>query len=55
MLYLVGGIPSKEALVSKRRIASHIRFNLNQEYSKMCGFVKARMLTEIVISNSLIL
>ena len=46
---------STKYLSARRRLALHLRFNMNLEYSKMCRFVQARMSLEIVISNSLVL
>ena len=55
MVYYVDGVPGMETLAVHRRLASHIRFNLKQEYSKICGFVWDRMSLAIVRSNSLLL
>ena len=51
----MGVITSMEDLAAQRGISSHISFKMKQEYSKLCGFVRARMSPEIVISNSLLL
>ena len=44
-----------EFLAAQKRLAALLSYNLKQEYSEMCGFVKARMSLAIVRSNSLIL
>ena len=51
----MGGITGTEKLAAQRGVTSHISFKMKQEYSKFCGFVRARMSPEIVISNSLLL
>ena len=55
MVYSVDGIPRAEALDAQKRLAALLNYKLKQEYSEMCGFVRARMLLAIVRSNSLIL
>ena len=55
MLYSANGIPGAEALASQMRLAARLRYKLKQEYSEMCGFVRARMSQEIVRSNRLLL
>ena len=55
MVYSADGIPGAEALAAQKRLAALLSYNLKQEYSKMCGFVRARMSLEIVRSNSLLL
>ena len=39
----------------QKRLAALLRYKLKREYSKMCGFVLARMSLAIVRSNSLLL
>ena len=39
----------------QRILAVLLRFKLNQEYSELCGFVRLRVLLEIVWSKSLLL
>ena len=55
MVYSVDGIPRAEASAAQKILAILFRYKLKQEYSKMCGFVKARMSLAIVRSNSLLL
>ena len=47
--------PGVEALATQKILAALLSYNLNQEYSEICGFVRARMSLAIVISNSLLL
>ena len=49
-----GGKWSKE-MAAQKRLAALLNYKLKQEYSEMCGFVKARMSLVIVVSNSLLL
>ena len=55
MVYFVDRIPRPEAAVAQRCVASLLSNNLKTEYSEMCGFVRARMLLSIVLSNTLLL
>ena len=55
MIYSAEKITGTEKLEEQRRIALHLRFKLKWEYSKMFGFLRARMPLAIVISNSLLL
>ena len=55
MVYSGDGIPGAESLAAQKRLAALLSYNLKREYSEMCGFVRARMLLEIVRSNSLLL
>ena len=55
MVYSENRIPGSEALSEQKSLATLIRFMMNQEYSELCGFRTARMLLEIVRSNSLLL
>ena len=55
MLYSADGITGAEALTAQERLAALISYKLNQEFSEMCGFVRAMMSLAIVRSNSLIL
>ena len=55
MVYSADGIPRAEALAAQKILDALIWYNLKREYSKMCGFAKARMSLEIVRSNSLLL
>ena len=48
-------MPGAEALAAKKRLALLLSYNLKQEYSEMCVFVRARMSLEIVRSNILLL
>ena len=55
MVYSADGIPGVEVLVAQKRVAALLRYKLKQEYSEMCGFVRASMSLAIVRSNILIL
>ena len=55
MVYSVEGIPGAEALDAQKRLAALLNYKLKQEYSEMCGFVRARISLAIVRSNSLLL
>ena len=55
MVYSADGIPGAEALDAQKRLAALLSYKLKQEYSEMCGFVKARVSLAIVRSNSLLL
>ena len=55
MFYFADGILGAKALDAKKRLAALLRYKLKRENSEMCGFVRARMLLAIVISNSLLL
>ena len=55
MVYSADGIPGAEELAAQKRLAVLLSYKLKQEYSEMCGFVRARMSLAIVRSNSLIL
>ena len=55
MVYSADGIPGAEALAAQKRLAALLSYKLKQEYSEMCGFVRARMSLAIVRSNSLLL
>ena len=48
-------ILGSEAPSATRQMASHLRFNLKQEYLEMFGFLRVRMALEIVWSNTLVL
>ena len=54
MVFSADGIPGAEALATQKRLASLLSYKLNQEYSEICGFVRARMSLAIVRSNSLL-
>ena len=55
MVYSEDRIPGAEALATQKRLAMLLSYKLKREYSKMCGFMRARMSLAIVISNSLLL
>ena len=55
MVYYVDRIPGAEALAEQKILAALLSYQLKQEYSEMCGFVKARISLAIVRSNSLLL
>ena len=55
MIYSADEITGADALAAQKRLAALLSYNLKQEYSEMCGFVRERMLLAIVRSNSLLL
>ena len=55
MVYSTDIVTRTEALAAKMRLAVLLSINMKWEYSKMCGFVWARMSLEIDMSNSLLL
>ena len=55
MVYYADRIPGEEALAAQKRLAALLSYKLKREYSKICGFVQARMSLAIVRSNSLLL
>ena len=55
MVYSADGIPGAEALAAQKRLAALLSYKLKQEYSEMCGFVRARMSLAMVRSDSLLL
>ena len=55
MVYSADGIPRAEALAAQKRLGTLFSYKLKQEYSEMCGFVKASMSLAIARSNSLLL
>ena len=55
MVYSADGILGAEALAAQKRLSTLLSYKLKQEYSEMCGFVRARISLDIVRSNSLIL
>ena len=55
MVYSADRIPGAEALATKKRLAVLLSYKLKQEYSEMCGFVRAKMSLAIVRSKSLLL
>ena len=44
-----------EAVAAQRRLASLLSNKLKQEYSEMCGFVRARVSLAVLRSNTLLL
>ena len=42
MVYSADVITQKEDLAAQRRLSTLINLKLNQEYSKLCGFVRVR-------------
>ena len=44
MVYSADGIPGAEAMDTQKILAILVSYKLKQEYSEMCGSVKARML-----------
>ena len=54
MVYSVYIMPGAEALASQKILAALLRYKLNNEYPKMCSFVRAIMSLAIVRSNSLL-
>ena len=55
MVYSADGITGAEAMAAQKSLATLLSYNLKQEYSEICGFVKARISLAIVRSNSLLL
>ena len=55
MVYSVDGMNGAENLAPQNILAALLSYNLKQEYSEMCGFVRAMMSLAIVRSNSLLL
>ena len=55
MVYSADGINGTEAVSVKQHLALLLRNKVNQEYSEMCGFVRARMSLAVMISNTLLL
>ena len=55
MVYSADRIPRAEALAPQKILAALLSYNLKREYSKLCGFVRARISLAIVRSNSLLL
>ena len=55
MVYSANGITGAEALAAYKRLSTLLSYKLKREYSKICGFSRARMSLAIVRSNSLIL
>ena len=55
MVYSADGIPGAEALAAQKRLAALLSYKLKQEYSELCGFVRARMSLAMVRSDSLLL
>ena len=55
MVYSTDRIPGVKVLAAQKRLAALLSYKLKREYSEMCGFVRARMLLEIVRSKSLLL
>ena len=49
MVYSVDGIPRAETISAHNRLAALLSFKLKQEYSELCGFVRARRLLAIVL------
>ena len=55
MVYSADRIPRAEALAAQNILDTLISYNLKQEYLEMCGFVRASISIDIMISNSLII
>ena len=55
IFYSADRIPGAEALATQKILAALLSYKLKQEYSEMCGFVRARKSLAIVRSNSLLL
>ena len=55
MVYSMDGIPGAEALATQKRLAALLSYKLKREYSEMCGFMRTRMLLEIMRYKSLLL
>ena len=54
MSYSATGIPRVESLSAQKMLSAILIFNVKQEYSELCDFVRERMSLAIVRSNSLI-
>ena len=54
-VYSADRITRADVLAAQNRLAALLRYKLKREYSRMYGFVRARMSLEIVRSNSLLL
>ena len=55
MVFSAEVIPGSESLAAQNILSVLLNYKLKQEYSEMCGFVKARMSLAILSSNSLLL
>ena len=55
MVHSADGIPGAKALAAQKRLAAPLSYKLKQEYSEICGFVRAMMSLAIVRSNGLLL
>ena len=55
VVYSEDSIPIVETLLTQRILSTILSFKMKQEYSELCGFVRARMSLSIVRSNSLLL
>ena len=55
LAYSVDGMACKEAKAFEKRVASLLAMKLGRQYSKMVGFVRARMSLAVVRSNTLLL
>ena len=55
MFYSTDRIPGADSLAAQKRLAILLSYILKQEFSEMCGFVRARMSIAIVRSNILLL
>ena len=55
MVYSADGIPGAEALAAQKRLVALLSNKLKQEYSEICGFMRAGMSLVIVISYILLL
>ena len=54
IVYSAYRIPISEALAAQRRLEVLLIFKLDWEYSKLCGFVWARVSLSVVRYNSLL-
>ena len=48
-------IPGAEALAAQNILAAILSYKLKQEFSEMCGFIRARISLAIMRSNRLLL
>ncbi len=55
MVYLVDGMPGKEARAAERRLAAILAGKWTRQYSEMVNFVRTRMSLAVVRSNTLLL
>ena len=55
MVYSAHIINKEEYMAAQKRLSALLSSNMKQEYSEMCGFLKARMSLAILRSSSILL